>query len=1020
MSRPVKIWIAGAVGAIALLGAPGAAQAQITISNFQALSCGGTPTNTCPHVYTQAGGHPGYGITTFSIGATSNGVIDVPDGTLKDVRVNLPPGIVPNTQALPQCPAAVFPLCPTDTIVGQDYLSGEIGGLLPVNAVVPVYNITPSAGLAGEFALYIAPLALLGDDGRVNVLGYARDVPTSGSADELAPGVTMPADDGEYFEISSPDLPALTDTLVFYGDPSLEDTGHAGAPFLTLPSSTAACTTPQIAYLSFDSYEDPGDFQTVPDYPSFVTAADTEGVNCDKVVFPSSGPNAPTLSVTPLDSAGQPQASATNDSTTGLNVNLTLPQDENAADLATPTLQTMSMTLPLGFTINPGAATSIQACTDTQFGNGSAAPACPGVTPVGTVSATTPILPGGFSGNVWVGSPLPGNPYRLFVNVQGDGLDLRLEGSLTPDPSTGQLTATFTNLPPVPFGSLSLSFEGGAGGLIATPLACGPAAATATLTPGSGTAPATPSASVNVTGACSSSPPFTPSVSAVNASTSAGAYTTLTLSVSRPSQQQYLSQVTAELPQGLIGSIGSVPVCPPAQASSGTCSSASAIGSATVYAGAGAQQLSLNGPIYLTGPYDGEPFGISIVVPADVGPFHLGNVNVQAGVGIDPATARLVLSGTLPEVYEGLALHATGVTIAINRPGFLFNPTNCSALSIDGAIGGSAGSFAGFTTPVSASDPLSAPFQVTGCSYLPFSPAISASSSAKTSGVDGAGLAVTITQPPGQANLRAVALTLPKLLPARYATISQACPYATFTANPASCPAASIVGSGTAATPVLPGGLAGNVYVVNRQTVGLPTLDLVLSGDGVSFTIVGTINLTSSGATTGTFNSIPDVPISSFALQLPAGPHSALAAGGSLCSAPLTMPVTLTGQNGATEAKTVTVAVSGCPPAQGGVLAYQYRGGGLIVHVKVPGAGRITASGRYVHTRRVTVKGAGTATLTLALTSAGTKSLVKHKTLKLKVAIGFAASGQSGSFARTISLTARSAVKAKPRPKSKP
>ncbi|HTX01536.1 MAG TPA: hypothetical protein VMD59_22315, partial [Acidimicrobiales bacterium] len=981
---------------------------------------------SCPHLFTQAGGHPDYGITTFSIGSTSNGVVDVPDGTLKDVRVDLPPGIVPNIEALPQCPDAVFPFCPTDTIVGQDYLSGEIGGLLPVNAVVPVYNITPSAGLAGEFALYIAPLALLGYSARVNVLGFARDVPTSGPSDDLGPGVTMPADDGEYFEITSPDLPALTDTLVFYGDPSLEDTGHVGAPFLTLPSSTAICTSPQVAYLSFDSYEDPGAFQTVADYPTFVPASMTEADGCDNVVFPSSGPTAPTLSVTPLDGAGNPLPSATNDSTTGLDVDLTLPQDENPADVATPTLQSMSMTLPLGFTINPGAATTVAVCTDAQFGEGTAAPACPGVTPVGTVTATTPILPGAFTGNVWVGEPQPGNPYRLFVDVQGDGLDLRLEGSLTPDPSSGQLTATFTNLPPVPFGSLSLSFEGGAGGLIATPLACGPATATATLTPASGTAPATPTASVDVTGSCSGNPPFTPTVSAVDASTSAGAYTTLTLSVARSSQQQYLSQVTAELPPGLIGSIASVPVCPPAQAASGGCTSASAIGTATVSAGAGAQQLSLTGTVYLTGPYDGDPFGISIIVPADVGPFQLGDVNVQAGVGIDPTSARLVLSGSLPEVYDGVALHVTAVTIAITRPSFLFNPTNCGVLSINGTLGGSAGPFAGFTTPVGASETLSVPFQVTNCSTLPFSPGISASTSAKTSGANGAGLAVTITQPPGQANLRSVSLTLPKLLPARYATISQACPYATFAANPASCPAGSIVGTGTAATPVLAGGLSGNVYVVDQATVGLPTLDLVLTGDGVSFTIVGTIALTSSGLTTGTFNSIPDVPISSFALQLPSGPHSALAAGGSLCPGPLQMPVALTAQSGATESRTVAVTVAGCAPARGGVLAYQYRAGGLTVHVKVPGAGRLTASGRYLHTRRVTVKAAGTQTLTLALTSAGTKALAKHKTLRLKVKVSFAASSHSGSFSRAIALTARAArakhvakSKSKPKPRSK-
>ena len=173
---------------------------------------------------------------------------------------------------------------------------------------------------------------------------------------------------------------------------------------------------------------------------------------------------------------------------------------------------------------------------------------------------------------------------------------------------------------------------------------------------------------------------------------------------------------------------------------------------------------------------------------------------------------------------------------------------------------------------------------------------------------------MTVKQPGGGANLRSVAITLPKQLSARLSTIQQACPAGVFAANPATCPPASVVGSSSAATPVLGAQpLVGTVYLVSQGAAGLPTLDVVLAGSGVAVDLTGTVAFSAQGATTSTFGSIPDVPISTFTLDLPEGPHSALSAAGTLCPGPLSMPAALVGQNGAQKMSVVTVTVSAAP-----------------------------------------------------------------------------------------------------------
>jgi hypothetical protein len=123
------------------------------------------------------------------------------------------------------------------------------------------------------------------------------------------------------------------------------------------------------------------------------------------------------------------------------------------------------------------------------------------------------------------------------------------------------------------------------------------------------------------------------------------------------------------------------------------------------------------------------------------------------------------------------------------------------------------------------------------------------------------------------------------------------------------------VGTGTAVTPVLAQLLRGPAYLVSHGGAAFPDLVVALQGEGITLYLDGNTDI-KKGITSSTFNSVPDAPISTFDLVLPQGPHSALAANGNLCKIPLSMPTTITGQNGAQVKQTTRIAVSGCPKSK--------------------------------------------------------------------------------------------------------
>jgi hypothetical protein len=392
--------------------------------------------------------------------------------------------------------------------------------------------------------------------------------------------------------------------------------------------------------------------------------------------------------------------------------------------------------------------------------------------------------------------------------------------------------------------------------------------------------------------------------------------------------QQRISTLSFKTPEGLLGMISKVPLCGEPAAAQGACSSASQIGHTVVAAGPGPYPLVIPepgqpaAPIYLTGGYKGAPYGLSIAVPVIAGPFNLGTVVVRAAIGVDPHTAQLtVTTDPLPSILDGIPTDLRTVNAVIDRPGFMFNPTDCSPVSFSGSATSTEGTVAA----------ISSHFQVGSCRSLAFKPNFKVSTSGRTSRKSGASLDAKILYPTGslganqassQSNIASVKVDLPRQLPSRLTTLQKACTSAQFDANPAGCPKASLVGHATALTPVLPVALSGPAYFVSRGGEAFPQLIVVLQGYGVTVDLVGDTFISKAGITSSTFRQVPDVPITSFDLSLPEGPFSALAANlpakakGSFCGQTLTMPTAFTAHNGAVIHQSTPINVTGCPKAK--------------------------------------------------------------------------------------------------------
>ncbi len=876
----------------------------------------------------QAGAHP----SSFSTGFVFNSVFHsplnpearevLPASDPKDVLVDLPSGLVGNAQALPTCSQETITtqgkLCPSGSVVGTIMFDGEApqwefsvpgcrGYQSECDASL-LYNVEPEHGYAAEFGFHYAGIA---------ALIYVKLVHTK--AGYIARAIT-------------PTLPRVATikgfVVTFFGDPAMNDGGATPpVPFLTNPTSCTA--TGEAVVLRADSWENPAAVPLNPDGSSNFDAA-----NLEEPQWATGTDGEPAMTgCEKLQFHPELEASATTqktDSPSGLEVDLRIPQNSEPTGLATPELKDATVALPRGFSISPSSANGLQACTDAQIALESTGPAsCPEASVIGTVKVQTPLLAEPLEGRVFVGSPecgpctssdaQNGRLVRLFVEITNPvrGVDVKIPGTVAVDPSTGQLTASFRQTPELPFNDLKFKFKSGETAPLSTPASCGSYSTSVDLTPWS--TPYTPDASLSPSLAISEgcgAPGFAPIFTAGTTMNNAGSYSPFTLTFSRNDGEQYLDDVEQTLPPGLLAKLAGVPRCGDAEANAGTCPESTRIGTVTVAAGPGAYPYTVTGRIYLTGPYNGGPFGEVVVVPAVAGPFNLGTVVVRGSIRVNPSTVQAsVVSDPFPTILDGIPLQVRSVTVTLDRENFIVNPTSCGALAVTGRLFSTQGAAAG----------VSSPFAATNCAALAFKPQLTASVSGRASKVGGAGFDVKVTYPQGPAgtyaNTKSVKVDLPKQLPSRLTTLQKACLAATFEANPASCPAASDVGTATAVTPLLNVPVSGPAYLVSHGGEAFPDLEVVLQGEGVTAIVVFNTNI-KKGITSSTLKAAPDVPLSSFELKLPTGKYSILGANVppsakySLCGQSLAMPTVITGQNGTPIKQSTKIAVTGCPKAK--------------------------------------------------------------------------------------------------------
>ncbi len=677
-----------------------------------------------------AGAHPDL-TTSFALARDGTGSVE---GLLRSMEVVLPAGLTVYSTAVKTCdPVQLqFAECPTSAQIGTIEVELRVSAATDLTITEPLYNM---ASPAGSTAVY----------------GFVADEFVAGTiVVSVGPESRVRASAKDLF--SSTEL--LRQSLSLWGVPAAaahnaqrgddfkcrqineaapECTGGgtvaSESPAAYLVNPTRCTEAPLAAELrDIESWEG----ETSP--PQQTTIGPF--INCESLRF------APTVVVAPEET----QASTP----TGYEVDLRVPQTESAEGLASADLEDAVVTLPAGVVLSPSAANGLQACTEAQVGLGSEQPVeCPNASKLGVASVITPALSGELKGALYLGGPpsgpITGPPFTVYLTLEGHGAFAKVRGTVAANPTTGQLTTTFDESPELPFSELKLHLTGGSRAPLANPRACTNAegvpveySAESELTPWTAPfeSPVMPSSPpFEVTGC--QGPRFDPTFVAGTTNNQAGAPSPLIVTFSRQDADEELGAVTITLPPGLSWNVTSVPLCGEPQAAEGTCPEASQIGEVTVGAGPGPEPYFVTGgKVFLTEPYDGAPFGLSIDVPEKAGPFDFGSGPcdcevVRASVAVNPSTAQLtVTTGALPTGKDGIPFQVKTVNVEINRPDFTFNPTDCEPLAVDAQLT----STAGLTSQQAYR------FQDTNCPALGVNPQLAVSTSGVTSSEDGASL----------------------------------------------------------------------------------------------------------------------------------------------------------------------------------------------------------------------------------------------------------------------------------------
>src|SRR3954462_4523557 len=378
---PLRLVLMAAVCAALL--APAAASADITVSNVQAK-----PADT------KAGAHSDFTLS-FDLGGSE---------TIRDLDVNLPPGLLGNPNNAARCTQAQFSSdsCPPQSKVGTQTVTLRLLGVIPGSFDGEVYNLVPDKPEPAQLGVKLTTPA------GTQHLKSDTTVRSDGGLTSTTRGIPDNAN-GASIQI---DRISLT----------LQAKSGANKPFMTNPTSCDVHTTSVHAVGYSDS--------TADGQGSFTPTA------CDAL------PYAPMLTAT-VGSKGQ--------TAKGSNPPLTTTITQAAGESAS---RTTKVTLPAVLAPNPAVLANV--CSQAAYSSDS----CPPESQVGIATAVTPLLVDPLTGPVRLVEN-PGGLPRVVVYLNGV-FSTRLVGDVTLAPSG--TTTTFTGLPDSPISSLRLAFAGGSGG----------------------------------------------------------------------------------------------------------------------------------------------------------------------------------------------------------------------------------------------------------------------------------------------------------------------------------------------------------------------------------------------------------------------------------------------------------------------------------------------------------------------------------------------------------------------------
>jgi len=790
-------------------------------------------------------------------------------------------------------------------------------------------------------------------------------------------------------------------------------------PFLSNPTE---CTGNELTTgLSTDSFQNQGAF-----LDGFPDLSDTDWQH-----YESPAPAITGCEKVPFDPAAsfQPTSKAA-DGPSGLAADITVPQNNQppvnvATDpdpdagapahwksddgLATSHLDKTVVKLPKGMSVNPSAAAGLDGCSDAQMGvraEGSpklfnnSEPACPNGSKIGTVEATSSLLEGSpnLTGDVVLGTPKSTDPqsgemFRLFLVLRNKerGLLAKIYGSAVADPNTGQLTATFDKNPRVPVQNIKVNLKGGDRGLMANPQACGEKSTASTFSPWSaahngGGAVKSLTDAFSIAGDCSRR--FTPGLQSGMDNQRARGTGAFSFTFTRGDGEQWINNLTATLPTGLLASVRGVPLCKSAQAAAGTCDPGSRIGTVDAAAGSGTPfVLEKKGTAYLTEGYKGCAYGLSVVVPVEAGPFKgslaLSPIVVRQALCVDPTDAHATaVSDPLPIIHHGIPLRARSVTVRVDRSKFMLNPSNCEAKKVSAAFG----------SPDGAGALAATPFQAASCAALPYKPKIGIALTNKTQTKDGEhpGVNATVTQAPGEAGIKKAKVSLPLALALDPDNAQALCEYED--GLKINCPKTSIVGRATAESPLLNRPLTGPVYFVKnirinkfgRRVRTLPTLLVTLRGE-IAVNLRATSDVDKKNRLVNTFDDVPDAPISRFRLNINGGKNGILVVTGKqdICKRLDAAEAETDAQSGRRSDFDIDLST----PCGLAVLSRSYSSRSVKLRIGGVGAGRVTVSGKGIKKTSKRLKSAASfTTVSAKLTKSGRRLRKRGKAIKVKVA----------------------------------